>query len=51
MRFPVPNRRSLYAARHFIARHNIPLDHPMRFDVLAIDGEEIMHIKNAFETY
>ena len=24
---------------------------PMRFDVLAIDGEEIMHIKNAFETY
>lgn len=40
-----------YAARHYIARHNIPLDHPMRFDVLAIDGEEIMHIKNAFETY
>lgn len=40
-----------YAARHFIAKHNIPLNHPMRFDVLAIDGEEIMHIKNAFETY
>ncbi len=40
-----------YAARHYIARHNIPLNHPMRFDVLAIDGEEIMHIKNAFETY
>lgn len=40
-----------YAARHYIAGHNIDLDHPMRFDVLAIDGEEIMHIKNAFETY
>lgn len=35
----------------YAARHNIPLNHPMRFDVLAIDGEEIMHIKNAFETY
>lgn len=40
-----------YAARHFIAKHSIPLNHPMRFDVLAIDGEEIMHIQNAFETY
>lgn len=40
-----------YAARHFIAKHSISLDHPMRFDVLAIDGEEIMHIQNAFETY
>ena len=40
-----------YAARHYIAKHSIPLNHPMRFDVLAIDGEEIMHIQNAFETY
>ena len=38
---------SLYA----VSRANISLNHPMRFDVLAIDGEEIMHIKNAFETY
>ncbi len=29
--------------------HRCPLDTPIRFDVVAIDGDEILWLKNAFE--
>ena len=35
-------------AMGYVKAHKIPLDHPMRFDVIAIDGEKINWIKNAF---
>ncbi|MGN1206534.1 MAG: YraN family protein [Eubacterium sp.] len=43
-------KKICYAAKHYIYERRIPLDQAMRFDVIAIDGNEIMHIKNAFET-
>lgn len=36
-------------ARYYIYREKIPLDTPMRFDVIAIDGDHISHFVNAFE--
>lgn len=36
-------------ARYYIYKERIPLDTPMRFDVIAIDGEVITHFENAFE--
>ena len=35
-------------AMGYIKHHDISLDHPMRFDVVAIDGSDIKWIKNAF---
>lgn len=35
-------------ARYYIYREKVPFDSPMRFDVIAIDGEKICHIINAF---
>lgn len=33
----------------YLTSKGFPLDTPMRFDVIAIDGDEINWIKNAFE--
>ena len=35
-------------AEFFFLYYKIPLDTECRFDVIAIEGEEIRHIKNAF---
>lgn len=36
-------------ALYYLARHHISDSVPCRFDVIGITGEEITHIKNAFE--
>lgn len=35
-------------ALNFLVKHKIPLDSPVRFDVVSILGTEITHIRNAF---
>lgn len=35
-------------ATGFIKQHNISINHPMRFDIVTIDGDNINWIKNAF---
>lgn len=35
-------------AEYFFVYHKIPLDTECRFDVIAVEGEELRHIKNAF---
>lgn len=42
-------RRISKAALYYLARNQISPEQPIRFDVVAVLGEEIMHIKNAFE--
>lgn len=37
-------------ARYYIYRENIDPDMPVRFDVIAVDGNRIIHLDNAFET-
>lgn len=32
----------------FVKQHNINMNHPMRFDIVTIDGDNINWIKNAF---
>lgn len=52
--YAVPPRKQqkiCYAAQNYIFEHRIPLNQAMRFDVIAMDGNEILHIKNAFEAY
>lgn len=44
---PVKQRRLIYAARHYLMRHATPP--PCRFDVLAIDGEQIEWLQAAFD--
>ena len=41
-------RRISYAARHYMMRHGISGDTPVRFDVIAILGDQITAIVNAF---
>ncbi|MDO4477773.1 MAG: YraN family protein [Lachnospiraceae bacterium] len=35
-------------ALFYLMKHHVDMGTPMRFDVLAINGEEVRHIKNAF---
>lgn len=35
-------------AMGFVKQHNISINHPMRFDIVTIDGDNINWIKNAF---
>lgn len=42
-------RRIAEAALCYCYEHKIPENRPCRFDVVSILGDEIMHIKNAFE--
>ncbi len=42
---PAKQRRLILAARHWLQRHG---DHPCRFDVVAIDGDRLEWIKDAF---
>lgn len=41
-------RRISYAARHYMMRHSVGEDMPVRFDVIAILGDQITAIANAF---
>lgn len=38
-------------ARYYLYRNGYPEDMPCRFDVIAILGEEITHLKGAFEAW
>ena len=40
-------RRLIYAARHYLLRHATPP--PCRFDVLALDGDQIEWLQAAFD--
>ena len=40
-------RRIVHAARHFLMR--LPAPPPCRFDVLALDGDEVQWIRGAFD--
>ena len=43
-------RRKIYrCARYYINKEGIAPDTPMRFDVGAIDGEQVVHVENAFD--
>ncbi|MDD6207323.1 MAG: YraN family protein [Clostridiales bacterium] len=46
---PGKQRRILQAARYYLYRNGYPEDTPCRFDVIGILGEEIIHVKGAFE--
>lgn len=41
-------QRIIKSAQYYLYRHNA-LEKPCRFDVIAIAGEEFLHIENAFE--
>lgn len=36
-------------ARYYMYREHVPEDTPVRFDVIAIDGETLTHLRHAFE--
>ena len=42
-------RKISKAALYYLAKNRISPENPCRFDVVAVLGEEIVHIKNAFE--
>lgn len=42
-------RRMYYAAKQFLFVHKLPDQQPIRFDVVAIQGEQIQWYPNAFE--
>lgn len=42
-------RRISRCVRYYICREHVALDTPMRFDIVAWDGEQIHHVENAFE--
>lgn len=42
-------RKISQCAAYYIFNEQIPLDTPMRFDVVAIDGNGVTHLENAFE--
>ena len=43
---PAKQRKLIYAARHYLLRHATPP--PCRFDVIALDGDEITWLQAAF---
>ncbi len=45
---PLKQRRVVLAARHWLARHGGE-DRLCRFDVIAIEGDAIRHLPNAFD--
>lgn len=47
---PKKIRNICKCARYYIYRERIDPDTPIRFDVIAVDGERITHLENAFET-
>lgn len=38
-------------ANMYIRMHRLPLSAPYRFDAVLIDGDEIQHVKNAWQAY
>ncbi len=42
-------KRICRAALYYLSTHCLSVDTPCRFDVVAITGDEITHIENAFE--
>ena len=46
---PAKQRAVLGAARYYMFKNGYPPETPCRFDVVAVMGEEIRLIKNAFE--
>ena len=46
---PKKIRNISLCARYYIYKERVLPDTPVRFDVIAMDGDEIMHVKNAFD--
>lgn len=46
---PQKRRRLVRAATHYVTVRKMA-DRPCRFDVIAVEGDEIRHLKDAFET-
>jgi putative endonuclease len=42
-------RKIIQCARTYLYREGVPLDMPMRFDVIAIEGKKIWHFIHAFD--
>lgn len=42
-------KRMIQTARYYLYRNGYPEDTPCRFDVVGILGDEILHVKGAFE--
>ncbi len=42
-------QRIIAATQHWLSRHPRRHDQPLRFDVIAIDGDELRWIRNAFD--
>lgn len=47
---PKKIRNICKCARYYMYREDIDPDMPVRFDVIAVDGDRITHLDNAFET-
>lgn len=45
---PLKQRRIIQAARYYLYEQHLPEDTPVRFDVVAILGDSIQYIRNAF---
>lgn len=45
---PLKQRRIIQAARYYLYEQHLPEDTPVRFDVVAILGDNIQYIRNAF---
>ncbi len=45
---PAKQKRIYQIARHYLYEHHLSEDTPVRFDVVAILGQEIQYIRNAF---
>ena len=48
---PYKQRRLIQAAQAYCHKHQVPENRACRFDVVGILGEEILHVKNAFEVF
>ncbi len=46
---PTKQRRLIYAAQRYLMRHHAAAPPPCRFDVVAIDGDELQWIAAAFD--
>ncbi len=42
-------RRVCKTAQYYLVKNGYPGDVPVRFDVIAVNGEKLNHIENAFE--
>ena len=52
--YAIPRKKQMTiirVANMYIRMHRLPLSAPYRFDAVLIDGDEIQHVKNAWQAY